>query len=107
MLEVLRVFAGLPDVRIAFDYFHSDVVEGRSRSPGLRTSVERLRNMGAPFQSGIDDVGALGQELGLRVDEDQRLLAHLARLLPELDLGDDAHAEYGLGLLAGSRVQPG
>jgi methyltransferase (TIGR00027 family) len=100
VLEVLRLFARLPDVRIAFDYFHPDVVEGRSRSPGLRSSVERLRDMGAPFLSGIDDTAALAQKLGLRVEEDQRLLAHLARLLPELNLGEDAHAEYGLCLLA-------
>ena len=102
VLEVLRVFAGLPAVRIAFDYFHPDVVEGRSRSPGLRTSVERLRDMGAPFLSGIDDTGALARDLGLRVEEDQRLLPQLARLLPDLDLGEDAHAEYGLCLLAGA-----
>jgi methyltransferase (TIGR00027 family) len=103
--EVLRVFAALPDVRIAFDYFHPDAVEGRSRSPGIRTSVERLRAMGAPFQSGIDDMGALVHDLGLRVEEDRRLLSHLVQLLPELNLGDDAHAEYGLCLLAGSGDQ--
>jgi methyltransferase (TIGR00027 family) len=100
MLGVLRLFAGLPDVRIAFDYFHSDVVEGKSRSPDLRTSVERLRVMATPFLSGIDDTGALAHTLGLHVVEDQRLLAHLARLLPDLDLGEDAQAEYGLCLLA-------
>jgi len=100
MLTVLSVFAGLPDVRIALDYFHSDVAEGRSRSPGLRTSIARLRSLGAPFLSGIDDTGALGQRLGMRVEDDQRFLAYLERLLPELDLGDDAHAEYGLCLLA-------
>jgi O-methyltransferase involved in polyketide biosynthesis len=102
MREVLRVFAGLADVRIAFDYFHTDVVEGRSRSPDLRASVERLRAMGAPFLSGIDDMGALAQRLGLRVEEDERLLAHLGRVLPELDLGEDGHAEYGLCLLTGT-----
>jgi O-methyltransferase involved in polyketide biosynthesis len=99
MREVLRVLAGLADVRIAFDYFHPDVVEGRSLSPGLRTSVGRLRDMGAPFLSGIDDMGVLAREIGLRVEEEQRLSAHLARLLPEQDLGDDARAEYGLCIL--------
>jgi hypothetical protein len=45
-----------------------------------------------------DSVGATA----LRVEEDQRLVSDLARLLPELDLGEDAHAEHGLCHLAGT-----
>lgn len=42
-----------------------------------------------------------------RTVEDQRLLAHLARLLPELDLGEDARAEHGLCLLDKAGGSPG
>lgn len=101
IIEVLRALGhALPEVRIAFDYFNCDVIAGRSRAPGMRVAISIVKGLGSPWLGGIDDVHALGAQVGLRVAGEQGFRPLVERLLPNCDLGPDSEAEYGLCIYA-------
>lgn len=97
---LLRVLGeSIPDLRVAFDYFGTAVIEGRSRVPGLNQAVALLRQMGAPWRTGIDDLEALAREAGLQVMEKATTGDLVARWLPDHDVREAAEAEVANALL--------
>lgn len=89
----------IADLRVAFDYFGSAVIEQRSRVPTLNHVGAMLRGMGAPWRCGVDDPAELAREANLQVVENVSSGELLASMLPGLDLGVDAAAEVGMCLL--------
>jgi methyltransferase (TIGR00027 family) len=52
---------------LSFDYLSTNVIDKRTGDAGLSALVEHFARFGAPWITGIDDVYALGEELGLDV----------------------------------------
>jgi len=59
-------------LRISFDYMEEAVVSKTTGDPGITKLVESFANMGAPWLSGISDIGRLANELGLSLVENFR-----------------------------------
>jgi methyltransferase (TIGR00027 family) len=55
--------------RLSFDYMSESVISKTTGDPAITRLVESFANMGAPWLSGIRDVGSLARELGLTVIE--------------------------------------
>jgi len=99
--QVLKTLSsGLREPHIAFDYFGSAIIEGRSASPEMAYSVGILKRLGSPWQGWVDNLKAVASEVGLAVAEDRPVRALASEYLPHLDLGADADAEVGFGVLA-------
>lgn len=99
--SLLRTLAGsIADIRVVFDYFGPEVIEGRSRVPSLNQAAALLRYMGAPWQSGVEDLRALAREAELEVVERATMGEVMERLLPDPGLREGYGAEVGYGLLA-------
>jgi len=95
-----RLARSIADLRVAIDYFGTAIVEGRSRLPSLNHGAALLRQMGAPWQCGIDDLEAMAREAQLQVAERATFAEVMQRLLPHIDLGQDGvHAEISYALL--------
>ncbi|MGH8491289.1 MAG: class I SAM-dependent methyltransferase [Gammaproteobacteria bacterium] len=52
---------------LSFDYLSTKVIDKSTGDAGLSALVEHFARLGAPWITGIDDVYALGDELGLDV----------------------------------------
>ncbi|MGH8650904.1 MAG: class I SAM-dependent methyltransferase [Gammaproteobacteria bacterium] len=52
---------------LSFDYLSTKVIDKRTGDAGLSALVEHFARLGAPWITGIDDVYALADELGLDV----------------------------------------
>ncbi len=52
---------------LSFDYLSTEVIDKRTGDAGLSALVEHFARLGAPWITGIDDVYALADELGLDV----------------------------------------
>jgi methyltransferase (TIGR00027 family) len=87
------------DVTMAVDYYGHEIIEGRSRTLGMRNAMEALTKFGIPWTGWVDDVYQLAKASSLRVLEEQRFNTLHARLFPNWDLGVNADPEYGLALL--------
>lgn len=104
--QVLRTISdGMRDVRVLCDVMESPVIDGRSKSPGMRQVVAILRGMGAPWQFGIDDLSAFASSARMRVAETARFGDLHAKYLPGEDIGDDRHVEYVMGIFARDPAQ--
>ena len=66
MLELKR---HVKRFRLSFDYLTQSVITKTTGDASLTILVESFEAMGAPWLSGIDDIGTLAAELGLRVVE--------------------------------------
>ena len=66
MLELKR---HVKRFRLSFDYLTQAVITKTTGDASLTILVESFEAMGAPWLSGIDDIGTLAAELGLRVVE--------------------------------------
>jgi len=103
MRELLRLLAGaITDLRVAFDYFGRPVIEERSPLPMMNRYAALVRGLGAPWRCGIDptDLPELARQANLHPAENVSFGELVNRLLPDLDLGPGAAAEYGMCLLA-------
>lgn len=92
--------AALPDVRVAFDYFGTAVIEGRSRVPPLNQAVALFQRLGVPWRCGIDDLPAWAAAARLRVAEVVSTGELLRRYLPGDDLRAGEASEVWMALLA-------
>lgn len=90
----------IPGVRVVFDYFGPEVIEGRSQVPSLNQAAAMLRFMGAPWQCAVQDLHALARETDLEVVEHVTAGEVMARLLPDPALREGHGAEVAYGLLA-------
>jgi len=102
--RLLRQLAeSIADLRLAFDYCGSAVIEGRSQVPGLNQVGKMVAQMGAPWLCAIDDVAEVAREANLQVMENVSAGELLAAWLPGLDLdlgaGASGPAEIGVCLL--------
>ncbi len=52
-------------LRISFDYMAEAVISKTTGDPGVTKLAESFANMGAPWLSGVSDIGSLANELGL------------------------------------------
>lgn len=93
------ISARFKDPVIAFDYFGSAIIEGRSASPTMVRCVPILKSIGAPWKGSIDDLGAFASNVGLKVLDDQPVRALAAQYLPKLNLGPDTNSEIGFGVI--------
>jgi methyltransferase (TIGR00027 family) len=59
-------------LRISFDYMAEAVISKTTGDPGITKLVESFANMGAPWLSGVGDIGSLAYELGLSLVENFR-----------------------------------
>ena len=66
MLELRR---HVKRFRLSFDYLTESVITKTTGDASLTTLVESFAAMGAPWVSGIDDIGTVAREAGLRVIE--------------------------------------
>ena len=62
----------VPRFRISFDYMAEAVISKTTGDPGVTKLVESFANMGAPWLSGVSDIGTLAHELGLSLIENFR-----------------------------------
>ena len=102
--SLLRQLAeSIADLRLAFDYCGSAVIEGRSQVPALNQVGKMVAQMGAPWLCAIDDVAEVAREANLQVMENVSAGELLAAWLPGLDLdlgaGASGPAEIGVCLL--------
>jgi methyltransferase (TIGR00027 family) len=67
LLAELRVH--VKRFRLSFDYMSESVIAKTTGDPAITKLVESFANMGAPWISGIRDVGTLARELSLNVIE--------------------------------------
>ena len=58
--------------RLSFDYMTEAVISNTTGDPGITKLVESFANMGAPWLSGVSDLGSLTYELGLSLVENFR-----------------------------------
>jgi methyltransferase (TIGR00027 family) len=58
--------------RISFDYMAEEVISKTTGDPGVTKLVESFARMGAPWLSGLSDVGSLADEHGLSLVENFR-----------------------------------
>jgi methyltransferase (TIGR00027 family) len=56
-------------LRVSFDYMAEAVISKTTGDPGITKLVESFANMGAPWLSGVSDIGSLAYELGLGLVE--------------------------------------
>jgi methyltransferase (TIGR00027 family) len=66
MLELKR---HVKQFRLSFDYLTESVIAKTTGDANLTILVESFEAMGAPWVSGIDDIGSVAQEAGLQVVE--------------------------------------
>ena len=98
VLDILS--SGLREPHIAFDYFGSAIIEGRSASPTMGFFSNALKKMGAPWQGWIDNLREVASAVDLAVVDDRPVRALASRYVPQLDLGADLDVEMGFGVLA-------
>jgi methyltransferase (TIGR00027 family) len=60
------------DFRISFDYLTEAVITKTTGDAGVTTLVESFAAMGAPWLSGIRDIGGLASEFGLQLIENYK-----------------------------------
>jgi methyltransferase (TIGR00027 family) len=56
--------------RLSFDYLAEAVIANTTGDPGITTLVQSFAAMGAPWLSGIRDIGSLAREMRLHLTED-------------------------------------
>jgi len=80
VLRQIRERASSP--AIAFDYMSEKVITRTTGHDDLDTYIDHIAAMGAPWLSGIDDLGALAGELGLEVEDRHSASELFARYRP-------------------------
>src|ERR1700752_342597 len=86
--------------RISFDYMAEAVISKTTGDPGVTKLVESFARMGAPWVSGIGDIGSLAYELGLILVENFRTADLCRRYRPGRQITSPIFDFYSVCTLA-------
>lgn len=85
---------------VSFDYLADAVITKTTGDPGIVTLVESFANMGAPWVSGISDIGRFARENRLRLVESFQTADLHRTYRPDRPLDSPIFNFYSIGTLA-------